>query len=253
LIWGTADIVIVTPTKLIVLDLKTGRIQVNATGSWQLIAYLLGAIELFGRRPSYELGILQPPVSMEPSWWTISDPVKYAVQIDDAISNALSMNPPFRPGSDQCLWCRASGDCSYQARWATEQDFGVDPAKLSPETMAELMLKKKAVLQFFDKVEQRAVAAAAAGVELHGLKLVRKATRERWALSNPQELAAAFEERELPVSLLMPPSPLTPAQARKAVSSKTAFEGLTVKPQGELTLAPLADRRREVAPEFDAE
>ena len=253
LIWGTADIVIVTPTKLIILDLKTGQIPVNVTGSWQLIAYLLGAIEKYGRRPSYELGILQPPISMQPSWWIVNDPTRYAVKIDDAISDALSMNPHFRPGTDQCRWCRASGDCSYEARWATEQDFGVDPAKLSPEAMADLLLRKKAIVDFLNKVERRAVAAATAGVAFPGMKLVHKATRERWALSDPQKLAEAFEERQLPVELLMPPTPLSPAQARKAVSSKKVFEGLVTKPEGELTLAPSDDRRQEVAAEFDAE
>ena len=85
------------------------------------------------------------------------------------------------------------------------------------------------------------------------MKLVHKATRERWALSDPQKLAEAFEERQLPVELLMPPTPLSPAQARKAVSSKKVFEGLVTKPEGELTLAPSDDRRQEVAAEFDAE
>jgi hypothetical protein len=238
LCWGTADIVQETPLSLRIIDFKTGRIPVDPVESEQLIAYLLGAIELYGSRPSYELGILQPTVSDSISWWRVDDPIPYATRIDDAIAEALSPIPRFNPGVKQCQWCPVGGECSYRQRWIVETDFGQDPARMSVDDMSDVLLQEKAILAFLEAVRARALEIALSGEEIPGFRVARKATRERWI--DPYSLSEAFEERELPGHLLMPATPLTPTQAAQIVG-KEALEGLTVRPEGDLTLVKQKD------------
>jgi hypothetical protein len=82
-----------------------------------------------------------------------------------------------------------------------------------------------------------------AGIDIPDYKVVRKVTRERWV--DPDELYEEFADRGLPVDELIPRTPLSPSQARRLVTAK-ALKGLTVKPEGDLTVAPLSDRRKAV-------
>jgi hypothetical protein len=254
LCWGTADLVAVTPDTISVLDLKTGRWPVSPEMNLQLIAYLLGAIHRFGTRRAYQVGIIQPPVSKEIQWWRVDAQaiVHHAGRLVAAIEAALGDDPEFFPGDHQCKWCPARGSCAHHARWAVEDDFG-PPAlnTLSPEEIGHYLDREDAIKTFFDALRQRAIELQIAGTAIPGQKLVHKQTRERW-LTGPEDLAEAFEARGLPVPDLMPRTPLSPAQAAKLVG-KAKLEGLTVKPLGQLTTAPIADRRKAVtAGEFDA-
>lgn len=58
--WGTADLVLVSPQELEVIDEKTGYIPVDVALNDQLMTYLLGAISLYGERPKYTITIHQP-------------------------------------------------------------------------------------------------------------------------------------------------------------------------------------------------
>ena len=241
--WGTCDVVIVTRSKIIILDLKTGRYPVDPENNWQLIAYLLGAIKEFGPRPVYELGILQPTIDPVPSWWVIDDPSKYAKAIDLAISEALSPAPTFSPGDHQCRFRPASDGCSYYPRYSTAAAFGADPAVLSPRQVEKYLKLEGAAKDFFEKLRKRALQMMVAGIDIPDYKVVRKVTRERWV--DPDELYEEFAYRGLPVDELIPRTPLSPSQARRLVTAK-ALKGLTVKPEGDLTVAPLSDRRKAV-------
>lgn len=56
---GTADLIIETDTQLIVIDYKSGRIQVDKA-SYQLQAYALGASDKFGGNRDLIVGVCQP-------------------------------------------------------------------------------------------------------------------------------------------------------------------------------------------------
>jgi hypothetical protein len=284
LCWGTADLVAVTSGALYVVDLKTGRWPVTSEENIQLLAYLLGAIHRFGTRRAYQVGIIQPPVSKAIQWWEVNPQsiVHHAGRLVSAIEAALGDAPEFRPGDSQCKWCPANGSCAHHARWALEDDFGPPtsiltpeeigryrwttaadlankpetrdppaPDTLTPEEIGHYLDREDAIKTFFDALRKRAIELQIAGTAIPGQKLVHKQTRERW-LTGPEDLAEAFEARGLPVPDLMPRTPLSPAQAAKLVG-KAKLEGLTIKPEGQLTTAPIADRRKAVtAGEFDA-
>jgi hypothetical protein len=58
--WGTADIILVSPQELEVIDEKSGYVPVKVDLNEQLMNYLLGAINLYGPRPKYTITIHQP-------------------------------------------------------------------------------------------------------------------------------------------------------------------------------------------------
>lgn len=58
--FGTADIVIVSPTLLAVIDHKSGYVPVDVLMNAQMLTYLLGLIAEHGERPKYLLAIHQP-------------------------------------------------------------------------------------------------------------------------------------------------------------------------------------------------
>jgi hypothetical protein len=229
LFWGTADVVIVGKSKMIIADLKTGRIPVNPEGNWQLISYLLGAIHRWGIRKEYRLLILQ---GGEVKAWVFKHGqlAHYASRLHSAITEALSHAPEFRPGDAQCQWCRASGDCAFQARFALQTDWGQDPWRLSPDRVVELLDKKKMIENFYSRLEERASMLALYD-ELPGYTMEPKITRDRWTVPN-EELIQIWQQRQLPMELLLVPK--TPAQARRVDSE--AVEGLIERPDGQYTV-----------------
>jgi|SRR5579864_364150 len=58
--FGTADIVIVSPAFIYIIDEKSGYVPVNVERNDQMMVYLLGAIALYGKRPKYVIAIHQP-------------------------------------------------------------------------------------------------------------------------------------------------------------------------------------------------
>lgn len=56
--FGTCDITFLTPTVLHLADYKNGYVATDARE--QMLTYLLGAVAVFGTRPSYRLTVLQP-------------------------------------------------------------------------------------------------------------------------------------------------------------------------------------------------
>jgi hypothetical protein len=58
--WGTADIILVSPQELEIIDEKSGYVPVKVELNDQLMTYLLGAINLYGERPKYTITIHQP-------------------------------------------------------------------------------------------------------------------------------------------------------------------------------------------------
>lgn len=111
---GTSDVVILTPTELIIIDLKYGRgIEVYADGNKQLKIYGAAALRKFsgkvGTVTQVRLIIAQPRLS---NWseWTLSveELGHFAVEVGAA---ALASTDLRVPGEKQCRWCAGKADC----------------------------------------------------------------------------------------------------------------------------------------------
>lgn len=110
---GTADAVLVDGNHLHVVDLKTGRVAVDAENNKQLLTYAVGVMRQFNAPASIEctMHIFQPKAGH--SKWTVSgnDLVKHGLELKAAAELALTPDAPTSPSPDACKYCRAKTIC----------------------------------------------------------------------------------------------------------------------------------------------
>lgn len=130
---GTADVVMISPGELTVLDLKYGKgVKVEAVDNMQLLIYGMAALEEFdviGDIKMLHLMIHQPRLKHLVSWDLKvkegSKRVKILKQQAQRILAAKGGDPHLSasPGWQQCLFCRAKADCrEYAASKPTKID-----------------------------------------------------------------------------------------------------------------------------------
>ncbi len=118
---GTADVILVHPKRLDVMDLKYGRQVVEVEDNLQMLVYLVGAVHRFGRRPRYRLVVLQPRAShvdgpIREHWVTDRDLRLFEIKLDQAIE--ANYDPRVKPTvGDHCRkWCLALSRCPAAAK-----------------------------------------------------------------------------------------------------------------------------------------
>ena len=110
---GTADAVLVDGNHLHVIDLKTGRVPVEAENNRQLLTYAVGVMRKF-KAPkdiTCTMHIFQPMVGH--SKWTVDGArlIQHGVDLKEAAMLALSYDAPTNPSPDACKYCRAKTIC----------------------------------------------------------------------------------------------------------------------------------------------
>jgi len=136
---GTADAVLVDGDHLHVVDLKTGRVAVDATDNKQLLTYALGAMRQF-KAPSHitcTMHIFQPRVGH--SKWTVTgqELVEHGERLKAAAKLALSGDAPTHPSPDACRYCKAKTICPSMREKVQEvarNDFKPDTT-VTPEML----------------------------------------------------------------------------------------------------------------------
>jgi hypothetical protein len=138
---GTADAVLVDGNHLHVIDLKTGRVLVEAENNKQLMTYALGVMRQFNAPLDIicTMHIFQPRAGH--SKWTIKgiDLVNHGHDLVHAANLALSPDAPTNPSPDACKYCRAKTICPSMRQKVQDnarKDFAPDTA-ITPE-MIEL-------------------------------------------------------------------------------------------------------------------
>ena len=141
---GTADAVLVEGSTMHVIDLKTGRVPVEAEENPQLMTYALGAMRKFNAPESITvvLHIFQPRTGH--SAWTTTGTrlLQHAQELKAAAELALTANAPTNPGDAQCKYCRAKTICPSLRSIAAEaarKDFMPD-TNITPEMIEEAKL-----------------------------------------------------------------------------------------------------------------
>lgn len=118
--FGTGDFMLVTPEKLIVIDLKYGKgVRVDAPNNPQLRLYGLGGIQEYGwiyPFKTVEMHIVQPRLNhisvevmsrVELLEWADKEVIEQAKMADND-------EGVFKPG-DHCRWCKANHTCTARA------------------------------------------------------------------------------------------------------------------------------------------
>jgi hypothetical protein len=165
---GTADAVLVDGDHLHVVDLKTGRVAVDATDNKQLLTYALGAMRQF-KAPSHitcTMHIFQPRVGH--SKWTVSgqELVEHGERLKAAAELALSGDAPTHPSPDACRYCKAKTICPSMREKVQEvarNDFKPDTT-VTPEMLDNAVL----VAAWADAVQSAAKAQIIDGKGIDG-------------------------------------------------------------------------------------
>jgi len=165
---GTADAVLVDGDHLHVVDLKTGRVAVDATDNKQLLTYALGAMRQFKAPASITctMHIFQPRVGH--SKWTVSgqELVEHGERLKAAAELALSGDAPTRPSPDACRYCKAKTICPSMREKVQEvarSDFKPDTT-VTPEMLDNAAL----VAAWADAVQSAAKAQIIEGKAIDG-------------------------------------------------------------------------------------
>ena len=116
---GTADVLIVTDDRVIVIDWKTGRREVEpAEENTQTAAYALAAMQMYNRDKA-SVYIYNPVIGQD-THADFSDKSALARYIMGVIAKCESEDAALVPGEEQCRYCRAAyhGTCPALAKTA---------------------------------------------------------------------------------------------------------------------------------------
>jgi hypothetical protein len=141
---GTADAILVDGDHLHVIDLKTGRVAVDAEDNKQLLTYALGAMRQL-KAPSTitcTMHIFQPRVGH--SKWTVSGLrlELHGRRLQSAAELALTGDAPTNPSPDACRYCKAKTICPSMREKVQEvarSDFKPDTT-VTPEMLENAAL-----------------------------------------------------------------------------------------------------------------
>jgi len=165
---GTADAILVDGDHLHVIDLKTGRVAVEADGNKQLLTYALGAMRQFKAPTSITctMHIFQPRVGH--SKWTVSGNYLnlHGRRLLEAAELALTGDAPTRPSPDACRYCKAKTICPSMREKVQEtarSDFKPDMT-VTPEMLENAVL----VAAWADAVQTAAKAQITEGKPIDG-------------------------------------------------------------------------------------
>ena len=136
---GTADAVLVDGNHLHVIDLKTGRVLVEAENNKQLMTYALGVMRQFNAPIDITctMHIFQPRAGH--SKWTVSgaDLVNHGHDLVRAAELALSPDAPTNPSPDACKYCKAKTICPSMRQKVQDnarKEFAPD-TKITPDML----------------------------------------------------------------------------------------------------------------------
>ena len=168
---GTADAILVDGNHLHVVDLKTGRVAVDAQDNKQLLTYALGAMRQFKAPNTIEctMHIFQPRVGH--SKWTVSGNYLelHGRRLLEAAELALTSDAPTNPSPDACRYCKAKTICPSMREKVQEvarSDFKPDTT-VTPEMLDDAAL----VAAWADAVQSAAKAQITEGKAITGWTL----------------------------------------------------------------------------------
>lgn len=268
-VYGHLDVGSVEET-IVVVDLKTGFNPVPADDP-QLLMYLLGLVEDHHAYPegnddvvAGQTVVLQPATGgevadvYEVTWAELRAFRKWLV---DGFTRVARGQWSYADGP-WCRWCPVASACPHLRALALDAPL----TRIAPN--AELVASGEysaehldAALVFIRNVLDpwvRAVDHAAESYMVHGgllasHKLVRKRANRRWCLPE-DEVASVLKTHG--IDPFEDPKLVSPAQAEKRLpkAKRAIVDDLAEKPLGELTVAPIDDKRPavEVAASFAA-
>lgn len=249
--FGTADAIMLYvedgKTILHVADLKYGMTEVDAFENKQGALYSIGAMASLDwiiepeQIDEVRVTIFQPRVNEDGSTWetTPKELNEWAEYFKERAALALSEDPEYVPGEDQCRFCRARFLCrarrdhamqialfdfdQEQETWEQNEDTTMPkPSLLSDEELAALLPHVDAIAKWAREVKDYAYAEALAGKKIDGFKLVAGNQSRSWRDEDEVVktlLGVGYEREEIFESKI-----LSPNKVEKLLGKKKAAE-----------------------------
>lgn len=255
--FGSADLIIITPEYIEVIDWKFGTGKVEAKDNSQMKLYGAGTVDAF------HMMFGSPVVRM-----VIVQPFLHAVEVDEIDTDVLlawmddyvvpraklawAGEGAFAPSDDTCRWCKVRGQCAARAaqKLAVVGETFKDPALMDDEALAAIFLKIKGIRSWADDIEAHVrTRAIDEGHQFSTLKVVEgKSNRfiNDPALARAKLLQAGFTEDDIAEPLPTERKLLGITALEKTVGKKafgSVLEGLVTKPAGKPEVVPIGDPR----------
>ena len=245
-IFGTADFQSRTRRVLHVVDLKTGRVQVEAKDNSQGKLYLLG---LWDGEEILRFTIVQQD-SIRTVEYTYSElALWFKNTVYPAYIASLVTLPKPNPSVETCKWCADKGRCiGYSGLMNQEASLAFAPVAPKPETMtpdqiAQIVKMAPAVTAWLKAVEQAGKQLVEEGFGLPGFKMVAGRKSRAWADDNAALDFAVKHGVDPYVKKFM-----SPAQLEKVMKPhKKAIQEFVVTQPGKPTLVGVEDKRPALA------
>lgn len=251
--FGTADMVIASPDKLHIIDLKLGKgVPVYAENNTQLMIYALGVLEtvepIFDIETA-ELTIHQPRLQ-NVSTWEISaaDLRAWGNEVlKPRSAMALSGEGEFAVG-EHCRFCKAKNQCRARADEMlklAQLKFKASPL-LSDDEIAEILSKADELAKWASDIYTYAQEKAISeGKVWTGYKLVRGKTNRKYTDENDViEAVKAAGYKDIFKTSLIGITEMEKLMGKKKFNE--VLGGLVYKPEGKLTLVSETDKREAV-------
>ena len=293
---GTCDVTIVTPEELEVIDYKDGMNEVSAQDNPQLELYALGVLAGYklpinGEYPfkSVRMTIVQPKMALkggQPITSHVVNVSEMMAKIGKYVVGGAATEAPDAPlvSGAHCKYCKHKA-CSTRAgnvmkelgmsfpvldqsvplnpvTELSQQAANLEPNKMVPEQIAQIMLAAPLVRQMIEAVEEEALRRLKAGGTIPGLKVVHGRGSRSWALPE-EEMATKLTGMGIPKHAVWETKLVTPAKVEKLKweatkggekvqrqlserQLKTLESEYVAKVAGKLTVVPESDPRSAV-------
>ena len=293
---GTCDVTIVTPEELEVIDYKDGMNEVSAQDNPQPELYALGVLAGYklpvnGEYPfqTVRMTIIQPKMALrggQPITSHVVTVQEMMGKIGKYVVGGAATDAPDAPlvSGPHCKYCKHKA-CSTRAgnvmkelgmsfpaldqpvvlnpvTELSQQAANLEPNKMSPEQISQIMLAAPLVRQMIEAVEEEALARLKAGAKIPGLKVVHGRGSRSWALPE-DEMATKLIGMGIPKGEVYETKLLSVAKVEKLKweatkggekvqrqlserQLKTLDTEYVAKVAGKLTVVPESDPRQAV-------
>jgi hypothetical protein len=259
--YGTADVLALADNELLVFDLKTGYVSVQAEENPQLVSYAVGASEELGWMFDTVRMVIFQPADGGAKEWVLSkaDLIARANRMASAVTLALSEDAPYHPTEEGCRYCPAAGVCkalqeqslALAQREFTDVDTFVN--HLTPEELSTILSKADLIETAVKAAREHALKLIQTGQPVPGWKMVAGRKNRVWKEGSEDFIIATLETLGYEPDNYAPRKLLSPAQTEKLLKNKTVVEKFTETPVGNPVLAPESDKRPALAAQvFDA-
>ncbi len=229
--FGTADAILVSSDTIEIVDLKFGRVGVDAEKNPQLMIYMIGALMDLLKITNIDdikgmgliLTIFQPFYKTTQYAVDHVDLWSFYQDVKRAAIEANSPDPTFRSG-DHCKYCPALAYCNTAASMFFDS-VDVDYKQSNIEKVAAIYEKKQTLKNMIDACERRLLDEVDVGQDVGNVYVTTKLSRAKWRPGAIEELRLLLGNKAEVIS------PITITNAKKLLDNKQIEELLEERKQ----------------------